>query len=98
VSKWQQKLAIGLGVAVLMYVGRTCAVFAAGLLLFAVIEQAWGAVGVLGMTSLVGSAACGIASHVYLKRDGMVGRLVLVAVGAIALAVLGAILVAVQLR
>jgi hypothetical protein len=35
---------------------------------------------------------------VYLKRDGMVGRLVLVAVGAIALAVLGAILVAVQLR
>lgn len=85
--------------AALMYVGRVCALFAAGLLVYAVVEKAWGAVGVLGMVSLVGSAACGIASGVYLKRDaGAVGRLVLVAVGAIVLMPLGAALVAMQLR
>jgi hypothetical protein len=92
------RLSIGLGVAALLYLGRTCALFAAGLLVFAVVEQAWGAVGVVGMACLVGSAACGIATGVYLKRDGEVGRLVLVAVGATVLMFLGAVLVAIQLR
>jgi hypothetical protein len=100
VTKWglAGRLSAGLGVAVLMYVGRVCAWFAALLLVFALVEQAWGAVGGLGMASLVGSAACGIASEVYLRRDGSVGRLVLVAVGATVLMALGAVLVAIQLR
>jgi hypothetical protein len=93
------RLSIGLGVAAVLYVGRVCAFFAAGLLLYAVVEKAWGVVGVLGMASLLGSVACGIASVGYLKRDaGLVGRLVLVGVGAIVLMFLGAALVGLQLR
>jgi hypothetical protein len=103
VPKWQNKrlvarLSAGLGVAALMYVGRVCALVAAGLLLVAVVQQAWGVAGAFGMASLAGSVACGIASGGYLKREsGTVGRLVLVAVGAIALMFLGAVLVATQL-
>jgi hypothetical protein len=99
VTKWVARLSVGLGVAVLMYFGRVCAWFAAFLLVFAVVEGAWGAVGALGMASLVGSAGCGIATVVYLKRaDGSAGGLVLASVGAIVLMVLGAALVALQLR
>jgi len=100
VAKWQAlaaRISVALGVAALLYLGRVCAVFAAGLLLFAVVEKAWGPGGALGMASLVGSVACGIASVVYLKREA-VGRLVLVSVGAIVLMFLGAVLVATQLR
>jgi len=100
VAKWQAlaaRLSVALGVAALLYVGRVCAVFAAGILLYAVVEEAWSSGGALGMASLVGSVACGSASVVYLKREA-VGRLVLASLGAIVLMFLGVVLVATQLR
>lgn len=103
-TKWYDRnlaarLSVGLGLAALMWVGRVCALFGAGLLLYAIFEGAWGPAGVLGMANLAGSFTCGIVSSVYFRRDaGLIGRLVLVNVGAIVLMVLGAALVAVQLR
>lgn len=93
------RLSVGLGVAAVLYVGRVCALFAAGLLVFAVVKGAWGLAGVAGMACLVGSIACGLTSGAYLKRDdATVGRLVLVGAGATALMFLGVVLVALQLR
>jgi hypothetical protein len=103
VTKWYDRnlatrLSVGLGVAALMYVGRVCALFGAGLLLYAVFEGAWGPAGVLGMANLAGSFTCGVVSSVSFRRDaGQVGRLVLVNIGAIVLLFLGAMLVATQL-
>lgn len=93
------RLTAGLGVAAVVYVGRVCSWFAGLLVLYVVVEGAWGVAGAFGVASSAGSIACGIGTSVFLKRDaGRIGRLVFSAVGAIVLMLLGAVLVGLQVR
>ncbi len=93
------RLSAGLAVAALLYVGRACSLFAAFLLVYMLVEQAWGVAGVASMVAAVGSIACGLTAGRVLRHDaGQVRHLVMVGAGAIVLLFAAAALLAVQMR
>lgn len=91
--------AVKLGVAALLYVGIVSSVFAAIVVVYAVVEQAWGFAGVAGIVAAMGSMVCGLEAAGAAKKRGEfpVRRLALLSTGAIVLMFAGAILVVVQL-